>query len=138
MLDSTTVSWRDRAGIVFATRYLRVHPVPVVPTPLAKLPRLSKRAIRLTLRLFPGFLDRTDLSFPIIVAGRGWYQIALDGRHRISKATWTEQNQLPTVRVPFWFAMELVVPGVYELEWLALFLRRRFRKAVTRLRPSPA
>ena len=128
MTDSTTVAWHRRAGLFLAIRYLRTHSIPVVPTPLSELPQLSKRAIRLALRLFPDFLDRADLTFPIIVAGRGWYQIALDGRHRISKAIWTGRGQLSTLRVPFWFAFELLCPGVYEGEWLFLFLRNELRK----------
>ena len=103
-------------------------------TPLEQLPRLSRGAIRVALRLFPEFLDRADLTFPIIVAGRGWYQLALDGRHRISKATWTGHGSLPTVRVPFWFALELLLPGVFEVEWLVLFVRRELRKTT---RPHP-
>lgn len=89
--------------------------------------------IRFALHLFPGFLDHVDLSLPIIVAGKGWYKIALDGRHRISKATWTGRSELPSVRVPVWFALELVTPGVYEVEWLSLFLVRKFRKRATSL-----
>lgn len=128
MTDSTTVPWHRRAGLFLAVRYLHSHPVPVRTTPLAELPRLSKRVIRFALWLFPTFLDRADLSFPIIVAGKGWYQIALDGRHRISKAIWTGHAELPTVRVPLWFAFELLCPGVFEVEWLFLFLRRELRK----------
>jgi hypothetical protein len=128
MSDSTTVAWHRRAGLFLAVRYLRTHPVPVRSTPLDQLPRLSKRMIRFALRVFPGFLDRADLSFPIIIAGTGWYQIALDGRHRISKAIWTGVGTLPTARVPFRFALELLVPGVFEVEWLVLFLRRELRK----------
>jgi hypothetical protein len=78
--------------------------------------------------LFPRLLDRADLSFPVIVAGKRWYKIALDGRHRISKATWTDLCELPAVRVPIWFALELVIPGVYEVEWLGLFLVHKLRK----------
>jgi hypothetical protein len=126
--DSTTVPWHRRAGLFLAVRYLRAHPVPVRSTPLSELPQLSKRMIRFALRLSPGFLDRADLAFPIIIAGRGWYQIALDGRHRISKAIWTGVDHLPTARVPFRFALELLMPGVYEVEWLVLFLRRELRK----------
>lgn len=101
-------------------------------TPLEELPHLSKRAIRLALRIFPDFLDRADLTFPIIIAGRGWYQIALDGRHRISKAIWTGRGELPTVRVPFHFAFEILCPGVYEAEWLILFFRDELRKTTHR------
>lgn len=121
--------WHRRAGVFLAVRYLRRRPVRVVPTPLEELPQLSRRMIRLALRLSPRFLDRADLSFPIIVAGRGWYQIALDGRHRLSKAIWTGADHLLTVRVPFWFALELLVPPVYEVEWLILFLRRELRRS---------
>lgn len=138
MTDSTSFRWHARPGEILAARYLRTHALPVVSTPLADLPRLSKRVIRLALRLFPGFLDRVDLSFPIIVAGQGWYKIAMDGRHRISKATWTGCAELPAVRVPLWFALELLIPGVYEAEWLGLFLRRRLRKPVILIPTSPA
>jgi hypothetical protein len=103
--------------------------VEVVYESLDQLPKLSPRMIRFALRLFPRFLDRADLEFPIIVAGQGWYQIALDGRHRISKAIWTGCNRLPTVRVPWWYAVELLFPGVFEVEWLALFARRELRRA---------
>jgi hypothetical protein len=137
MLDSRSVPWHRRAGLFLAVRYLRTHPVPVDSTPLEELPRLSRRAIRLALRLFPDFLDRADVTFPVVVAGRGWYQIALDGRHRISKATWTDLTQLPTVRVPFWYALELLCPGVFEVEWLFLFLRRELRKTTHR-HPPPS
>ncbi len=112
-----------------AVRYLKRHPVPVVPTSLRELPQLSRRMIRFALRVYPKFLDRADLTFPIIVAGRGWYQIALDGRHRLSKAIWTGQDHLPTVRVPWWFALELLIPPVFEIEWLVLFVRRELRKS---------
>lgn len=130
--DSTTVPWHRRAGLFLAVRYLRSHATPVVMTPLEELPHLSKRAIRLALRIFPDFLDRADLTFPIIIAGRGWYQIALDGRHRISKAIWTGRGELPTVRVPFHFAFEILCPGVYEAEWLILFFRDELRKTTHR------
>lgn len=126
------MDWHPQPGVMLAARYLRAHPVPVVTTPLTELPRFSKRVIRLALRVFPGFLDRADLSFPIIVAGKGWYQIALDGRHRLSQATWTGCRELPAVRVPLWFALELIVPGVYEVEWAGQFLGRRLRKAAAR------
>ena len=96
---------------------------------MAELPRLSMRMIRLALRLSPRFLDRADVTFPVIIAGRGWYQIALDGRHRISKAIWNGVPSLHAVRVPWWYALELLCPGVYEVEWLALFLRKELRKA---------
>jgi len=128
LVDSTTVTWHRRAGVFLAIRYLRARSVPIVAEPLTQLPRLSKRAIRLALRLFPGFLDRADLSFPIIIAGRGWYQVALDGRHRICKAIWTGQTELPTVRVPLWYVFELVFPGIFEVEWLLLYLRHELRK----------
>jgi hypothetical protein len=78
--------------------------------------------------LLPRLLDRVDLSFPVIVAGKGWYKVALDGRHRISKATWTGLSELPAVRVPVWFALELLAPGVYEIEWLGLFLGGKLHK----------
>lgn len=138
MTDSTSFVWRPKPGAILAARYLRKHTLPVVLTPLTELPRLSKRAIRIALRLFPRFLDRADLSFPIVVAGKGWYQLALDGRHRISKATWTGRNALPTVRVPVWFALELLFPGVYEVEWLGLALGHGLRKAERLLPPWPA
>lgn len=128
MTDSTSVDWHARPGVILAARYLRSHPIPVETTPLRDLPRLSKQVIRFALRLFPGLLDRVDLSFPIIVAGKGWYQIALDGRHRISKATYTSVPELPAVHLPLSFAIELLFPGVYEVEWLGLFLGRRLRK----------
>jgi len=80
--DSTALHWHSRPGVMLAARYLRAHPVPIVWTPLSDLPQLSKRVIRFALRLFPGFLDKADLSFPIIVAGRDWYKIALDGPKR--------------------------------------------------------
>ncbi len=121
--------WHRRPGLFLAIRYLRSHPVPVVETPLSELPQLSKRMIQFALRLFPKFLDRADLEFPIIIAGRGWYQVALDGRHRISKAIWTGTTSLPTVRVPWRFALELLTPGVFEVEWLLLFLRQELRKS---------
>jgi hypothetical protein len=79
--------------------------------------------------MFPRFLDRADLTFPVIIAGRGWYQIALDGRHRISKAIWTGTPSLHAVRVPWGFALELLCPGVYEIEWIVLFLRGELRTA---------
>jgi len=126
--ESTLIPWNRRAGVFLAIRYLRAHSVPVDIAPLSELPQLSKRAIRLALWLFPNFLDRADLSFPIIVAGRGWYQVALDGRHRICKAIWTGRTELPTVRVPFWYVFELVFPGIFEVEWLFLYLRHELRK----------
>jgi hypothetical protein len=95
--------------------------------------------IRAALILFPHYLDRADLSFPIIVAGRGWYQIALDGRHRLSKAMMLGQEFLPTIRVPWVFALELLIPGVFEVEWAALRLGRRFgRRGPVHRRPSPS
>ncbi len=97
--------------------------------PLEDLPRLSKRMIRFALWLFPRFLDRADLTFPVVIARRGWYQIALDGRHRISKAIWTGVPSLHAVRVPWRFALELLCPGIYEVEWVFLFARRELRKA---------
>jgi hypothetical protein len=131
MNDSSSYVWHRRAGVFLAVRHLRRYRVPVVETPLEKLPRLSKRMVGLALRIFPKFLDRADLDFPIVVAGRGWYQIALDGRHRISKAIWTGRSGLPTVRVPWVFALELLLPGIYEVEWLALLIRREFRRIGT-------
>lgn len=136
MVVSTTVAWQRRAGVFLAIRYLKSHPTPVISTPLSELPQLSKRAIRWAVRLFPGFLDRADLSFPIIVAGRSWYQIALDGRHRISKAIWTGVGELPMVRVPFYYSFELLFPGVYEAEGLVLALRRELERTYLHL-PSP-
>lgn len=137
MVDSTAVSWHRRAGVFLAIRHLRGQSIPIHSESLDQLPRLSKRAIRLALRLFPSFLDRADLSFPIIVAGRGWYQVALDGRHRLCKAIWTGRAELPTVRVPFWYVLELVFPGVFEVEWLFLYLRHEHRKP-GRLAVAPA
>lgn len=127
--DSETFVWHRRAGLLLAIRYLRTNHVEVVETPLDQLPRLSRRAIRLALRIFPRFLDRADLTFPVIIAGRGWYQIALDGRHRISKAIWTNRSSLPAVRVPWWFALELLCPGVFEVEWIVLYLRKEHRRS---------
>jgi len=127
--DSESFEWHRRPGLLLAIRYLRSHHVQVVETPLSELPKLSKRAIRLALRLFPKFLDRADLTFPVIIAGRGWSQIALDGRHRISKAIWTGHPSLPAVHVSGWYALELLFPGVYEVEWLALFLRKELRRS---------
>lgn len=138
MTDSRAYLWHRRAGLFLAIHYLRTHAVPVADTPLSELPRLSPRAIRLAIRLFPTFLDRADLAFPIIVAGRGWYQIALDGRHRISKAIWTGTTHLPTVRVPWAFVLELLLPPCYEVEWLFLFLRRELRRAGQRLHSGPS
>lgn len=132
-MDSTRYRWHYRPGLLFATRFLRSHPVPVRETPLAELPRLSHRVIAFAIRHFPGFLDRADLRFPIIVAGRQWYQIALDGRHRLSKAIWTGRLSLPTVRIPWRFALELLCPGVYEVEWLILAVRGELRRAGGRL-----
>jgi hypothetical protein len=129
MADSSEFVWHRRAGLLLAIRYLRRHTVPVFEEPLSDLPRLSKRMIRFALRLFPDFLDRADLTFPVIIAGRGWWQLALDGRHRISKAIWTGQTSLPAVRVPWWFALELLCPGVFEVEWLALYLRKEHRRS---------
>ena len=128
VFDSTAVTWHRRAGVFLAIRHLRTHPIPVVTEPLAQLPHLSKWAIRLALRLFPNFLARADLTFPVIVAGRGWYQVALDGRHRICKAIWAGHSDLPAVRVPFWYVFELVFPGIFEVEWLFLYLRHEHRK----------
>ena len=129
MIDSFQVVWHRRPGLFLAVRYLRRHRVPVVATPLTELPRLSPGTIRFALQLFPRFLDRADLTFPIIVAGQGWYQVALDGRHRLSKAIWTGQPALYTVRVPWRFALELLIPGPYLAEWVYLFLRDELRRA---------
>lgn len=128
MTDSSSIDWHARPGVILAARYLRMHAIPVRSTPLAELPQLSKRVIQFSLRLFPRLLDRVDLSFPIIVAGTGWHKITLDGRHRISKATWVGRSELPAVRVPLWFALELLIPGVYEGEWVGLSLRRKLRE----------
>ena len=128
MVDSSDFVWHRRAGLMLAIRFLKTHRVPVFEEPLSDLPRLSKRTIRLALRIFPRFLDRADLNFPVIVAGHGWYQIALDGRHRISKAIWTGVSSLHAVRVPWWFSLELLFPGVYEVEWLVLYLRKELRR----------
>jgi len=128
-VDSESFVWHRRPGLLLAIRYLRNHHVEVVETPLTELPKLSKRAIRLALRLFPRFLERADLTFPVIIAGRGWYHIALDGRHRISKAIWTGHPSLPAVHVSWWYALELLFPGVYEVEWLVLFLRKELRRS---------
>ncbi len=128
MVDSSAFDWQRRPGVFLAVGYLRRHIVPVRETPLAELPQLSPGAIRLALRLFPRFLDRADLTFPIIIAGRGWSQVALDGRHRLSKAIWTGRTHLPTVRVPWRFALELLLPGPYVVEWLFLALLGELRK----------
>jgi len=85
--------------------------------------------IGFALWIFPKFLDRADLTFPIIIAGKGWYQIALDGRHRISKAIWTGRPSLPTVRVPWVLALEIVLPPVFTGEWLFLLARRELRRS---------
>jgi len=135
MALSTQFDWHRRAGVFLAVGYLRSHPVSVNPIPRSELPRFSRKVIALALRLFPDFLDRADLTFPVILAGRGWYQIALDGRHRISKATWFGLETLPAVRVPWWYSLELLIPGVYEVEWLFLFLRKELRRAA-RWRPA--
>lgn len=127
MTDSTSLDWHAQPGVILAARYLRTHPVPVVSSLLPELPRLSKRVIQFALRLCPKLLDRADLSFPIVVAGKGWYKLTLDGRHRISKATRNGDSALPAVHVPLWFALELLTPGVYEVEWLGLFIRRKLR-----------
>lgn len=129
MPDSREVVWHRRPGLFLAVGHLRRHVVPIVSTPLAELPQLSPRMIRFALRWFPTFLDRADLAFPIIVAGQGWYQVALDGRHRISKAIWTGRTHLYTVRVPWRFSLELLIPGPYLAEWLYLFLRDELRRA---------
>lgn len=126
--DTLLVPWHRRAGLFLAIRYLRRHSVPIRDTPLEELPRLSRRMIAFALRLFPRFLARADLAFPIIVAGEGTFQVALDGRHRISKAIWQGESHLPTVRVPWWYCLELLTPGVFEVEWLILFLRDELRR----------
>lgn len=128
-MDSREVRWHRRAGLFLAVRYLRRTPVTIVSAPLSDLPQLSRSMIRFALRLFPRFLDRADLEFPIIIAGRGWYQIALDGRHRLSKAIWTGRSTLPVARVPLRYAIELLTPGVFEVEWLVLLLRKELRRA---------
>jgi len=33
-----------------------------------------------------------------------------------------EPAELAPVRVPWWFALEFLFPGVYEVEWWVLFL----------------
>lgn len=137
MTDSRSIDWHAQPGAVLAARYLHAHAVPVVTTPLRDLPQLSRRMIGFALRLYPSFLDRVDFTFPIVVAGKRWYQIALDGRHRISKATWTGRPDLPACRVPLWYALELLVPGVYEAEWLGLNLGRGLRRIAAR-RPASA
>lgn len=137
MTDSTHFSWHLRPGLFLSIRYLRSRPIPVIETSLDHLPRLSKRMIRFALWAYPRFLDRADLTFPIIVAGRGRWQITLDGRHRISKAIWTQSTALPTVRVPLVFATELLFPGIFEVEWLALFLRGELRRAGRRRAHHP-
>ena len=135
---STDYRFHNRPGLFLATRYLGRRSVAVLLTPLEDLPRLSVRMIRLALRLSPRFLDRADLTFPIIVAGRGWYQIALDGRHRISKAIWTGHRALPSVRVPWVLAIEILVPPVFAAEWLYLLARDELRRAGHRHRRPPA
>ncbi len=132
MADSGAYAWFYRPGVILAVRYLRTHRVEVVQSPLSELPRLSRWLIGAALRVYPRFLDRADLNFPIIVAGRGWYQIALDGRHRLSKAIWTGQTHLPTVRVPWVFALELLIPPIFEVEWAVLLAKGELRKAGSR------
>ena len=127
--DSSAFRFHYRPGLFLATRYLRRHAVPIHESPLELLPQLSRRMIRFALWIYPRFLDRADLAFPIIIAGRGWYQIALDGRHRISKAIWTNHPSLPTVRVPWIFAIELLLPPVFTAEWLFLFARKELRRS---------
>ena len=134
-MDSTSFAWHHQAGLALAIRHLRRTSVPVFDEPMSELPRLSKRTTRFALRVSPKFLDRADLSFPVIIAGRGWYQIALDGRHRISKAIWTGVPSLHAVRVPWWYALDLLCPGFYEVEWLILFLRKEHRRAGHRRSP---
>lgn len=135
-MDSSHYTWHYRPGLCLATRYLKRHPVPVTETPLAELPRLSRRMIRFALSVSPRFLDRADLRFPVIIAGRGWYHIALDGRHRISKAIWIGQPSLPAVRVPWAYALELLFPGPFEVEWLILAIRGELRRAGHRRRSA--
>lgn len=129
MTQSPSFVWHRRAGLLLAIRYLRAHPVDVFQEPLSDLPKLSKRMIRFALWVYPRFLDRADLTFPVIIAGKGWFQIALDGRHRISKAIWTGVTSLPAVRVPWWYSLELLCPGVYEVELLVLWLRKEHRRS---------
>ncbi len=129
MADSSSYLWHRRPGVFLSIRYLRRHRVAVLETPLTELPQLSRRMIRFALWLYPPFLDRADVRFPIIIAGRGWYQIALDGRHRLSKAIWTGMRNLPTVRVPWWFALELLIPPIFEVEWLVLLVRGELRRS---------
>ncbi len=135
---STEYRFHLRPGLFLATRYLRRRPIPVFDTSREHLPHLSRRTIAFALRLYPRFLDRADVNFPIVVAGHGWYQVALDGRHRISKAIWTGVPSLPTVRVPWVFALEILVPPVYLGEWLYLFARRELRRSGRAGRDGPA
>lgn len=72
---SLSVRFHYRPGLFLATHYLRRHSVPVIETPLEHLPRLSRTVIRFALWVFPRFLGRADMTLPIVVAGRGWYQI---------------------------------------------------------------
>lgn len=131
---ASEVAWEYRAGVILAVRYLRRNPVPIVDCSMVLLPHLSRRMVRLALWLFPRFLERADLTFPIIVAGRGWFQIALDGRHRLSKALMQGVRSLPTVRVPWPYALELLIPGVFEVEWLGLLVERSLRRRLRRWR----
>ncbi len=126
-----------RPGLLLAARGLRSRAPAVADVSLAELPRLSRRAIALALRLNPRFLDAADLDDPILVAGRGRAQLVLDGRHRLSKATWTSRPSLPVVRVPLWYALELLTPGVYEIEWLLLTGRRALRARARSSRTDP-
>jgi hypothetical protein len=136
--DSSHFRFHYRAGVFLATRHLRRHAEPILETPLDELPHLSKRMIAFALRVYPKFLDRADMEFPIIVAGRGWSQIALDGRHRIAKAIWTGRPSLPTVRVPWGLAIEILIPPVYTAEWVYLAARDELRRAGHRLHhPAP-
>jgi hypothetical protein len=128
-VHSLLVRFHRRPGLFLATRYLRRHAVPVVETSLEHLPHLSPRMIRFALWVYPAFLDRADMTFPIIIAGRGWYQIALDGRHRISRAIWTGRSSLPTVRVPWVLSLEILIPPIFVAEWLALLVRKELRRA---------
>lgn len=126
---STEYCFRLRPGPVLATRYLPRRPIPVFDISREHLPHLSGRRIALALRRYPRFLDRADVNFPIVVAGHRWYQTALDGRHRNSKAIWTDVPSLPTGRVPWVFALEILVPPGYLGEWLCPVSLRELRRS---------
>jgi hypothetical protein len=132
-VDSRAVRWAARPGLLAAKRHLERHPVAVEETPLDVLPRLSRRAIGLALWISPGFLDGANLDVPVILAGNRGFQMVLDGRHRLSKATWEGLPSIRSVRLPLIYAAELLVPGVYEVEWLYLTLRRRARATPRRV-----